>query len=226
MIVGKYFKSNSDFINVMKSCKRYHDLAQMYHFNPISDISLFNKMETQYLYDKKDIKKERMRQYIYWYTVDGYELKHKRENEILKKVEINKEKGWGEDELAYPLPVKNGECVVPEGVTSIGIGCFSGRSSLTSIQLPSTLLNIGGFAFGHTNITTITIPKGITAVKMSCFSGCSSLTSVQLPSSLITIEEYAFVKTNIKSIIIPEGVTSIKDRCFSECELLSSVKYW
>ena len=179
MIVGKYFKSNSDFINVMKSCKRYHDLAQMYHFNPISDISLFNKMETQYLYDKKDIKKERMRQYIYWYTVDGYELKHKRENEILKKVEINKEKGWGEDELAYPLPVKNGECVVPEGVTSIGIGCFSGRSSLTSVQLPSSLITIEEYAFEKTKIKSIIIPEGVTSIKDRCFSECELLSSVK-----------------------------------------------
>ena len=37
MIVGKYFKTNKDFINVMKLTKKYHDLTQMYHFNPISD---------------------------------------------------------------------------------------------------------------------------------------------------------------------------------------------
>ena len=33
--IGKYFISNSDYVNVMKLCKRYHNLAQMYHYNPI-----------------------------------------------------------------------------------------------------------------------------------------------------------------------------------------------
>ena len=37
MIVGKYFESNNDYINVMKVCKRYEQLTQMYHFNPIED---------------------------------------------------------------------------------------------------------------------------------------------------------------------------------------------
>ena len=39
MIVGKYFESNKDYINIMKICKRYEELVLMYKFNPISDIS-------------------------------------------------------------------------------------------------------------------------------------------------------------------------------------------
>ena len=58
MIVGKYFLSSSDFTNVMKLAKKYHDLTQMYHFNPIDDTSLFENMETQYLYSEYDVEKE------------------------------------------------------------------------------------------------------------------------------------------------------------------------
>ena len=71
MIIGKYFESNGDYINVMKLTKRYHDLTQMYHFNPIQDCSLFENMETQYLYNDFDEKKEGMNRYIYWYLVRG-----------------------------------------------------------------------------------------------------------------------------------------------------------
>ena len=35
----------------------------------------------------------------------------------------------------------------PEGVTSIGKECFNGCSSLTNVQLPSSLLSIGDYAF-------------------------------------------------------------------------------
>ena len=50
MIIGKYFKSNNDYLNVMRLSKIYEKLTQTYHFNPISDFSLFENIETQYLY--------------------------------------------------------------------------------------------------------------------------------------------------------------------------------
>ena len=37
MIIGKYFTTNNDFINVMKISKRYQKFTQIYHFNPISE---------------------------------------------------------------------------------------------------------------------------------------------------------------------------------------------
>ena len=54
MIIGKYFKTKFDFINIMKVCKNYEELVLMYHFNPISDISLFKNIQTQHFYDKED----------------------------------------------------------------------------------------------------------------------------------------------------------------------------
>ena len=50
MIIGKYFASNGDYIYIMKASKRYQQLIKMYHFNPISDCSLFKNIEIQYLY--------------------------------------------------------------------------------------------------------------------------------------------------------------------------------
>ena len=55
LIIGKYFLSNKDYINVMKTSKRYHDLVQMYHFNPIHDYRLFINMETQHFYHKEKV---------------------------------------------------------------------------------------------------------------------------------------------------------------------------
>ena len=109
LIVGKYFKSNNDFINSMKVAKRFHDLTQMYHFNPINDISLFENIETQHFYlpeyqtneifisklfghslttniDITPTKKEGMYQYVYWYNPNR-ELE---ENEVMKPYIFNK----------------------------------------------------------------------------------------------------------------------------------------
>ena len=49
---SSFDKSNNDFINVMKVCKRYEELVLMYKFNPISDISLFENIQTQHFYNK------------------------------------------------------------------------------------------------------------------------------------------------------------------------------
>ena len=40
IIIDKYFKSNNNYINIMKVNKKYHYLIEMYHFNPINDIYL------------------------------------------------------------------------------------------------------------------------------------------------------------------------------------------
>ena len=47
MIVGKYFDSKYDFINVMKVSKKYKRLVKRYYFNPISDCGLFKNMKSQ-----------------------------------------------------------------------------------------------------------------------------------------------------------------------------------
>ena len=80
MIIGKYFKKNNDYVNMMKVAKRYRDLVSMYHFNPISECELFENMETQYMYNKNDIRKKEMHQYVYWYVVDYEVFKKRKEN--------------------------------------------------------------------------------------------------------------------------------------------------
>ena len=91
MIIGKYFKSNKDYINIMKVCKKYKELVLMYKFNPISDISLFENIQTQHFYNKQDIdnKKNGMYQYIYWYY-DYKLIKNKKDNEIFKDIIYNR----------------------------------------------------------------------------------------------------------------------------------------
>ena len=94
MIVGKYFETNSDYVNVMRVCKKYQQLTQMYHFNPISECSLFENMESQYLYAANDEKCqiEGVKRYIYWYEVDYCKFHTKQTNEIFKRLELTSER--------------------------------------------------------------------------------------------------------------------------------------
>ena len=85
IIIGKYFESNKDFNNAMKVNKKYEQLVLMYKFNPISDISLFENIQTQHFYNKQDVnnKKDGLYQYIYWFN-DEELKKNKKDNEIFK----------------------------------------------------------------------------------------------------------------------------------------------
>ena len=135
MIIGKYFESSEDFMNVMRVCKKYKQLVSMYHFNPISEWKLFKNMETQYLYEYRDVKKPKMHQYVYFYIVDYEKSKNKNENEVFKRVELNGVSkdlygGYNPFGMQQRMDMNNGNYVVPEGVTSIGNNCFNGCKSI------------------------------------------------------------------------------------------------
>ena len=77
MIIGKYFKSKKDYVNVMCINSKFHELVAMYHFNPIGECSLFENMETQFFYSKQDLKyrREGMYKYVHTYPMTYNECK-------------------------------------------------------------------------------------------------------------------------------------------------------
>ena len=104
-------------------------------------------------------------------------------------------------------------------------GAFSGCKSLTSINIPDSVTNIGNGAFygcdklrqyengiyyvdgwvvgADNSIVNVTIKVGTRGIADYAFSGCSSLTS----------------------ITIPNGVTSIGNSAFEDCSSLNEVNY-
>ena len=54
-IIGKYFESPLDFVNVVKANKKFQYLTTYYKFNPISDYELFERMQTQVIYKEADM---------------------------------------------------------------------------------------------------------------------------------------------------------------------------
>ena len=66
-------------------------------------------------------------------------------------------------------------------VTAIGERAFSGCTDITSLYLPSTLEEIGAYAFNQCYGIqgNITIGEHVTAIGKSAFYGCSSITGVQ-----------------------------------------------
>ena len=87
--------------------------------------------------------------------------------------------------------------MIPNSVTSIKAGAFSGCTSLESVV----------------------IPNSVTSIKADAFSGCTSLKSVVIPNSVSFIEINAFRDcTNLQSVVIPNR-TVYNTKAFDGCNL-------
>lgn len=125
------------------------------------------------------------------------------------------------------------QVTIPDSVTSIGFGAFSGCNWLTSLTIPF-INNYLGYMFGASSysdnssfipgsLKTIIVTGG-TSIASDAFSGCSGLTSITLPNGLTSIEGSAFSGcSGLTSITIPNSVISIGSSAFSGCSGLTSI---
>lgn len=111
-------------------------------------------------------------------------------------------------------------------VNSIGKNAFFNCSSITSINIPSSVTSIGNYAlYGCSALSSIDIPTSVTAIGESVFKNCTSLTAFELPNSITSISYGMFSGCSaLKSIVIPNSVTSIDWDAFSDCSALSSIE--
>ncbi len=114
---------------------------------------------------------------------------------------------------------------IPDSVIDIGGYAFGGCSSLSEITIPDCVTHIGGDGFaGCTSLTYIELPDGITSLSYNIFRECTSLTDVTIPDSVTTICGSAFKGcTSLTEITIPNSVTTIEDSAFLGCSKLATV---
>lgn len=125
----------------------------------------------------------------------------------------------------------NFSVVIPDGVTSIGAGAFSGSDKLTSVTIPGSVTSIGDRAFSRCSaLTEVTIPGSVTTLGESAFFSCVGLVRVSMPESKITTIPaglfqncYKLEELNGKGINIPESVTVVADDAFSSCVAAKSI---
>ncbi|MDE5601898.1 MAG: leucine-rich repeat domain-containing protein, partial [Clostridia bacterium] len=113
---------------------------------------------------------------------------------------------------------------VPEKITNLP-DSFLANSKITSVVLPDGLTSIGRGSFsGCANLKSIVIPNGVTIIDSSAFENCTSLASVTLPAQLETIGSSAFRScSSLTSITIPSNVRLIDYRAFDGCVKLVEV---
>lgn len=87
---------------------------------------------------------------------------------------------------------------------------------------PITLLNDNLFT-GHTEITSVSIPDSVTDIGGFVFDGCENLHQVKLPKELRNLWQYAFVRSSIEEITLPEHMQRIVSFTFKDCKNLKKV---
>lgn len=75
-----------------------------------------------------------------------------------------------------------GDFAVKEGTRIIANSAFYNCSTMTSIELPDSLLKIGGSAFsGCSALNAIAIPDSVTYIGIAALTGCTNLKEVTVP---------------------------------------------
>jgi hypothetical protein len=116
---------------------------------------------------------------------------------------------------------------LPSTLVSIGGEAFSECSALTNIHLPNSLTTIGNEAFYYCeSLSSIDLPDNLTTIGAWTFYWCSSLTDIDLPQSLVSIGNGAFRKCSaITEIDLPAGIASIESRAFHGCASLAQATF-
>lgn len=91
--------------------------------------------------------------------------------------------------------------------------CFKGQTTLTYVQLPSSLKEIPESCFEDcTALEHIVLPSGVTTIGAGAFEGCTSLT-------------YTGNDSTKKVVTLPEDLTSLGNSAFKDCSKISNVVF-
>ena len=123
------------------------------------------------------------------------------------------------------LQTEDGVVTLPERVTEIGQGAFSGVTGLKEVIIPGTVKVITQDAFSYnTEIEKITIQYGVESIGLYAFKECSSLKEVIIPNSVITIGQEAFTGcSNLTTVQLSENIEALSVALFSGCTKLSTI---
>jgi hypothetical protein len=110
---------------------------------------------------------------------------------------------FSETDIIIPDVLDNQTVTGIETEDSFNPDAFMGRD-ITSIELPSTLISIGEYAFRLNDLTSIILPDGLQTIGYGAF-GANGLdfTSIDLPNSIIFIGEFAFSLNGFSTITLP-----------------------
>lgn len=91
-------------------------------------------------------------------------------------------------------------------VISIGEGSFYYCTSLTNINIPDSIINIGDWAFCGAGLSDINIPNSVTTIGTEAFSNCDGLYSLTIGNGVLNIRAGAFDSaSNLRNVYITDA---------------------
>ncbi|WP_248049678.1 leucine-rich repeat protein [Streptococcus iners] len=135
----------------------------------------------------------------------------------LKKVEVNSDITTAQHWNYWPSPFWESpltDVTIKDGVTVIADMMFEGQSGITSLSLPSSLLEIKPTAFSGVGIESLTLPAGLQKLGTHSFARSSNLKSVTIPISLVEGDGAFIDSKNLVNISLAPGMTKIIDGLF------------
>lgn len=113
---------------------------------------------------------------------------------------------------------------IKNGIKYIGDNVFNFCSSLKQVDIPNSVIYLGGKAFSGTSIRSIRIPEGVTKIQQATFAGCSDLSNVSISEGVTNIDRLAFAACkSLSTIILPNSLENIDDSAFQECTGLTTI---
>ncbi len=140
--------------------------------------------------------------------------------------------------LKYCPPGKTGAFEIPGTVSTIDYAAFANCKNLTSIIIPTSVMQISDNAFLNCSglSGTITIPNSVSSIGYFAFQGCTGITSFDVATDNFAFSSidgvlYDVGQTTMKqfppakngTFSIPETVNIIDSGAFIDCTGLSSV---
>lgn len=148
---------------------------------------------------------------------------------------------WQLSIAPYSKTIKKNTVQLPDTITAIPAGCFSGDSGLISVVLgkDSKVSIIGSYAFSNcTSLPSIELPSAVTEIYDSVFSNCSKLESVKYSNDLLVIHENAFNSCTSLKTMTPYGATvsnntitfsqntaTVENNAFTNCTSFKYIKF-
>lgn len=108
--------------------------------------------------------------------------------------------------------------VIPEGITKIAKFAFWQDRYIKSIEIPSTIVEIGENAFSNIDgsLNTVVIKEGITYLAKNMFAACTKLNSINIPKTVTKLDYGVFNNcSSLTYLVVPSTVTTYGSYCLN-----------